>query len=132
MGGHYHVGLGRIDQYLWPYLNQDLENHVHDIAGAEELLAEFFISLNKDSDLYPGVQQGDNGQTVMLGGQTQDGRDAVNELTHMAIRVALYTNMIDPKVNLRITGNTDLSLLTLATELTREGLGSLNTRMMRS
>ena len=123
MGGHYHVGLGRIDQYLWPYLNQDLENHLLDIAGAEELLAEFFISLNKDSDLYPGVQQGDNGQTVMLGGQTQDGRGAVNELTRMAIRVALYTNMIDPKVNLRITENTDLSLLTLATELTRRGLG---------
>jgi formate C-acetyltransferase len=123
MGGHYHVGLGRIDQYLWPYLKEDLENHLLDIAGAEELLAEFFISLNKDSDLYPGVQQGDNGQTVMLGGQTQDGRDAVNELTHMAIRVALYTNMIDPKVNLRITENTELSLLTLATELTRRGLG---------
>jgi len=123
MGGHYHVGLGRIDQYLWPYLSHDLEKHYLDIAGAEELLAEFFISLNKDSDLYPGVQQGDNGQTVMLGGQTQDRRDAVNELTYMAIRVALYTNMIDPKINLRINENTDLSLLTLATELTRRGLG---------
>jgi formate C-acetyltransferase len=123
MGGHYHVGLGRIDQYLWPYLSHDLETKALDIAGAEELLAEFFISLNKDSDLYPGVQQGDNGQTVMLGGQTQDGLDGVNELTRMAIRVALYTNMIDPKVNLRITEDTDLSLLTLATELTRKGLG---------
>ena len=123
MGGHYHVGLGRIDQYLWPYLKQDLDAHLLDIAGAEELLAEFFISLNKDSDLYPGVQQGDNGQTIMLGGRARDGKDAVNELTHMAIRVALYTNMIDPKVNLRITENTDLSLLTLATELTRRGLG---------
>jgi pyruvate-formate lyase len=123
MGGHYHVGLGRIDQYLWPSLKQDLDTHRLDIAGAEELLAEFFISLNKDSDLYPGVQQGDNGQTIMLGGQTHEGSDAINELTHMAIRVALYTDMIDPKVNLRINGNTDLSLLTLATELTRRGLG---------
>jgi formate C-acetyltransferase len=123
MGGHYHVGLGRIDQYLWPYLQNDLEKNVLDIAGAEELVAEFFISLNKDSDLYPGVQQGDNGQTIMLGGQTQDGCDAINELTRMAIRVALYTNMIDPKVNLRITKNTSLSLLTMATELTRRGLG---------
>jgi len=123
MGGHYHVGLGRIDQYLWPYLKQELDADLLDIASAEELLAEFFISLNKDSDLYPGVQQGDNGQTIMLGGQTREGKDGVNELTHMAIRVALYTNMIDPKVNLRITGNTDLSLLTLATELTRRGLG---------
>ena len=49
MGGHYHVGLGRIDQYLWPYLKQDLDTHLLDIAGAEELLAEFFISLNKVS-----------------------------------------------------------------------------------
>jgi len=41
----------------------------------------------------------------------------------MAIRVALYTNMIDPKVNLRITENTELSLLTLATNLLEEDLG---------
>ena len=41
----------------------------------------------------------------------------------MAIRVALYTNMIDPKINLRINGDTDLALLMLATELTRKGLG---------
>ena len=49
-----------------------------DIAAAEELLAEFFIALNRDSDLYPGIQQGDNGQTITLGGLTRDGRAAVN------------------------------------------------------
>jgi formate C-acetyltransferase len=123
MGGHYHVGLDRFDQYMWPYLNADLDSGRLTIPAAEELLAEFFISLNKDSDLYPGVQQGDNGQSLMLGGTTRDGRDAVNELTWMAIRVAHYTNLIDPKINLRITPKTDLSLLTMATELTRKGLG---------
>ncbi len=123
MAGHYHVGLGRIDQYLWPYLKGDLEAGRLTVPSAEELLAEFFISLNKDSDLYPGVQQGDNGQTIMLGGIARDGSVGVNELTRMAIRAALYTNMIDPKVNLRISAQTDLSLLTLATELTRRGLG---------
>jgi len=123
MGGHYHVGLGRFDQYMWPYLKQDLDSGRLTLAAAEELLAEFFISLNKDSDLYPGVQQGDNGQSLMLGGASRDGADAVNELTWMAIRVAHYTNMIDPKINLRITPHTDLALLTLATELTRKGLG---------
>lgn len=123
MGGHYHVGLGRFDQYMWPYLKGDLESGRLTLAAAEELLAEFFISLNKDSDLYPGVQQGDNGQSLMLGGTTRDGADAVNELTWMAIKVAHYTNMIDPKINLRITPQTDFSLLTLATELTRKGLG---------
>jgi formate C-acetyltransferase len=74
--GHYHVGLGRFDQYMWPYLEGDLESGRITLAGAEELLAEFFISLNKDSDLYPGVQQGDNGQTIMLGGVRHDGSPA--------------------------------------------------------
>lgn len=121
--GHYHVGLGRFDQYMRPYLQRDLESGRITLGAAEELLAEFFISLNKDSDLYPGVQQGDNGQTIMLGGVRPDGSSAVNELTAMAIRVALYTNMIDPKINLRICPETDLSLLRLAAELTRNGLG---------
>jgi len=121
--GHYHVGLGRFDQYMWPYLEADLDAGRLDLAQAEELLAEFFISLNKDTDLYPGVQQGDNGQSMMLGGVKRDGSDAVNELTRMALRVACEVNMIDPKINLRITPDTDLALLELAAELTRKGLG---------
>ena len=123
LSGHYHVGLGRFDQYMWPYLQDDLESGRLDMAGAEELLAEFFISLNKDSDLYPGVQQGDNGQTITLGGVKRDGSSAVNELTCMALRVSCDLEMIDPKINLRISPDTDLDLLCLATELTRKGLG---------
>jgi len=123
MSGHYHVGLGRFDQYLWPYLHAELQAGSLDIPAAEELLTEFFIALNKDSDLYPGVQQGDNGQTLMLGGVRRDGSDGVNELTTMVLRVALDTSMIDPKINLRITADTDLDLLSLATRLTRQGLG---------
>ena len=123
MSGHYHVGLGRFDQYMWPYLQADLQAGRLDIAAAEELLADFFISLNKDSDLYPGVQQGDNGQSLMLSGVTPEGEDAVNELTYMALRVARDLSMIDPKINLRISAQTDLELLSLASELTRKGLG---------
>lgn len=123
LSGHYHVGLGRFDQYLWEYFQQDMGAGRLDIAKAEELVAEFFISLNKDSDLYPGVQQGDNGQTLMLGGVKPDGSNAVNELTRLVLRVSCDVAMIDPKINLRISPDTDLELLALATELTRKGLG---------
>ncbi|HEX2949285.1 MAG TPA: pyruvate formate lyase family protein, partial [Armatimonadota bacterium] len=123
LSGHHHVGLGRFDQYMWPYLQADLEAGRLDIEEAEELLAEFFISLNKDTDLYSGVQQGDNGQSLMLGGVKRDGSDAVNELTHMVLRVSRDLSMIDPKINLRVNANTDLELLKLATELTKKGLG---------
>ena len=112
LGGNYHVGLGRFDQYMWPYLRADLAAGRLTIREAEDLLAEFFISLNKDSDLYPGVQQGDNGQTLTLGGVTAVGDSAVNELTHMVLRVAREVAMIDPKINLRISAQTDLDLLT--------------------
>jgi len=123
LSGHYHVGLGRFDQYMWPFLSSDLQAGRLTVETAEELLAEFFISLNKDSDLYPGVQQGDNGQTLTLGGVTPMGDSAVNELTRMVLRVSRDLAMIDPKINLRISAQTDLDLLSLATELTRIGLG---------
>ena len=123
LSGHYHVGLGRFDQYMWPFLASDLQAGRLTVESAEELLAEFFISLNKDSDLYPGVQQGDNGQSLTLGGVTPGGDSAVNELTRMVLRVSRDLALIDPKINLRISEHTDLDLLALATELTRIGLG---------
>ena len=123
LSDHYHCGLGRFDQYMWPYLQADLESGRLDIEAAEELLAEFFISLNRDSDLYPGVQQGDNGQSLMLGGVHRDGSDGVNALTWMVLRVACAVVLIDPKINLRVDRHTDLGLLALAAKLTRLGLG---------
>ncbi len=123
LSGHYHVGLGRFDQYMWPFLNSDLQAGRLTVESAEELLAEFFVSLNKDSDLYPGVQQGDNGQSLTLGGVTPGGDSGVNELTRMVLRVSRDLALIDPKINLRISEHTDLDLLALATELTRIGLG---------
>lgn len=123
LSGHYHCGLGRFDQYMWPYLRTDLEAGRLTEAQAEQLLAEFFIALNKDSDLYPGIQQGDNGQSLMLGGVTRDNRPAVNPLTRMVLRVARAVAMIDPKINLRIDRNTDLGLLESAARLTEIGLG---------
>lgn len=123
MGGHYHVGLGRFDQYMWPYLEADMASGRLTEPEAENLLAEFFISLNKDTDLYYGVQRGDNGQSIMLGGVKRDGSSAINPLTKMVLRVTRDMGMIDPKINLRITPNTDMDILCLAAELTRRGLG---------
>lgn len=123
LNGHYHVGLGRFDQYMMPFLRYDLAEGIITQTEAENLLSEFFISLNKDTDLYPGIQQGDNGQSLMLGGCTRDGRCAVNQLTYMVLRAASEVNMIDPKINLRVDRETDTELLKLAAQLTKQGLG---------
>ena len=41
---------------MYPYLKRDLENGILSKEEAFELLEEFFISFNRDSDLYTGMQ----------------------------------------------------------------------------
>ena len=124
LAGMAHCGLGRMDQYLWPFYKNDVSSEKLTRSEAAELLAEFFISLNRDSDLYPGIQQGDNGQSVMLGGcDPATGKSAVNDLTYLILEVSRDVRLIDPKINLRIDRNTPIGLLELGSELTACGLG---------
>ncbi|MGN0852679.1 MAG: pyruvate formate lyase family protein [Kiritimatiellia bacterium] len=121
--GEYHCGLGRIDQYLYPYLEADLDAGRLTEDGALEELEEFFIACNRDSDLYIGVQQGDNGQSVMLGGCTREGRPAFNLLSRLALKACGELKLVDPKINLRVDRNTPADVYELGTELTKAGLG---------
>ncbi|MDO5553575.1 MAG: pyruvate formate lyase family protein [Planctomycetia bacterium] len=121
--GDYHNGLGRVDQYLYPWLASDLAAGRITEEEALELLQEFFLACNRDSDLYVGVQQGDNGQSLMLGGCDASGKDATNLLTLLALEAAKRNRLIDPKINLRVSSQTDPKLYEKATELTRLGLG---------
>ena len=121
--GEYHCGLGRIDQYLLPYLEGDLAAGRLTEETALEELEEFFIACNRDSDLYIGVQQGDNGQSVMLGGCTRDGKPAFNRLSRLAMKACGELKLVDPKINLRVDKNTPKEIYELGTELTKAGLG---------
>ena len=121
--GNYHNTIGRFDQYMFKYLKNDLDSGVLDDDTAFELLEEFFISFNKDSDLYPGIQQGDNGQSMVLGGVDEDGNDAFNLLSEMCLKASLELKLIDPKINLRVTKHTPIEVYDLGSELTKQGLG---------
>jgi len=117
-----HVTLGRFDQYMYPYYLADKA------AGKteQELLEElelYFISLNMDSDLYPGIQQGDNGQSMVLGGYDLAGNFQFNALSQLCLEASLELSLIDPKINLRVNKNTPDSIYALGTKLTKQGLG---------
>lgn len=121
--GEYHCGLGRIDQYLFPYYEADIRaGRLTDETALEEI-EEFFIACNRDSDLYIGVQQGDNGQSVMLGGKTRDGTSAFNALSRLFLRACGELKLVDPKINLRVDKTTPLEIFEEGTRLTKEGLG---------
>ena len=121
--GEYHCGLGRIDQYLLPYYEHDVRCGLILESEALELLEEFFIACNRDSDLYLGVQQGDNGQSVMLGGCDREGKNVFNALSRLCLKACGELKLVDPKINLRVDRNTPLDIYELGTELTAKGLG---------
>lgn len=120
---NYHNMFGRFDQYMYPYYKADMEAGRIDRGEALELLEEFFICCNKDSDLYPGMQQGDNGQSMVLGGMNPDGSESFNELSELCLQASLELKLIDPKINLRVNKKTPLSVYEMGTKLTRQGLG---------
>lgn len=121
--GHYHCCIGRFDQFMLPYLEHDLQAGLLTRSEALELLEELWLKLNWDTDLFHGLQQGDNGQSMMLGGVNRKGEPAENELTELCLEATSEIRMIDPKINLRVSKHTPDHLLIKAAELTQLGLG---------
>ncbi len=69
--------LGRIDQFLWPYLEDDLAAGRLTWDAAAELLAALWIKLYQPYDV----------QQMTIGGVRVDGSDAVNPLSYLALAV---------------------------------------------
>jgi formate C-acetyltransferase len=107
---------------MLPYFEADIARGVS-VDSLFETLEEFFIALNFDSDVYTGVQQGDNGQSMVLGGRDAEGNDRYNLLSELCLRASEELNIIDPKINLRVDKNTPIERLEFATKLTKRGLG---------
>ena len=121
--GNYHNTIGRFDRYIYPYLKADIEKGIQTEETALELLEDFFLSFNKDSDIYVGVQQGDNGQSMMLGGIDENGNDVFNLLSELCLKASYNNKLIDPKINLRVSKSVPKERYTEATKLTKAGLG---------
>ncbi|MBR6743246.1 MAG: pyruvate formate-lyase [Clostridia bacterium] len=121
--GNYHNTVGRFDKYMWKYLDADIKAGLYTRETALDLLEDFFLSFNKDSDIYVGVQQGDNGQSMMLGGLDETGNEVFNLLTELCLEASCNNKLIDPKINLRVNKNTPKERYTKASHLTKAGLG---------
>ena len=123
LNGNKHNTLGRFDLYLYPYFSRDIACGTLTAEEALALTQEFFIDLNFDADLYPGVQQGDNGQSLVLGGVDEEGKPVWNELSRLCLDASLALRLIDPKINLRVNKDTPDEVYYHGTLLTKQGLG---------
>ena len=117
-----HLTLGRFDQYMYPYYQMEIDRGVSR-DEIFEMLELWFLSINIDPDIYFGVQQGDNGQSMVLGGFDKDGIYQFNELSEMCLKASEELCLIDPKINIRVGKNTPDRIYALGTKLTKKGLG---------
>jgi len=119
---HYLVGLGRVDQILYPYLKTDLEKGVLIKKEAFNLLKEFLMKLHQGYKYKSNVLLGDTGQAIILGGKNMDGSDASNELTFMIMDALKELRVPDPKIILRVHSKTSDELWNKAFECLLSGL----------
>lgn len=95
------LGLGRLDQFLFPYYRGDIEAGLLTREEALELL-ELFLLAFRHVDYYTGHQPYTPGSHGSLGGVTPLGLDAHNDLTELIMEASLRIAMPAPYLSLRL------------------------------
>ncbi len=86
------ISNGRMDQYFYPYYKADVEAGKLDDARATELLECMWVGMAEFIDMYISPTGGAfnegyaHWEAVTVGGQTPEGADATNELTHLILK----------------------------------------------
>ncbi|RYY42634.1 MAG: formate C-acetyltransferase, partial [Sphingomonadales bacterium] len=122
------LSFGRLDQLLGDFYDRDLADGRIDEAAALELLQWLRI---KDSHIvitsgqthrkkYGGLAKWHN---CAIGGQTPDGRDATNAVTHLLLKAARTCPTPHPTLTMRVHDGTPADLLDEALELIGTGIG---------
>ena len=122
------LSYGRMDQYLDPYYEKDLKEGRITEEAACELLTNLWLktyTINKirswshtrfsaGSPLY---------QNVTVGGQTPDGKDAVNPMSFLILRSVAQTRLTQPNLTVRYHKNLPDDFMREAIEVMRLGFG---------
>ena len=107
--------FGRLDQYMYPFYKKSVMDEkalTHD--EALELLECFITKL--DGAMEPT-------QSLTIGGQTRDGKDACNEVTMLCLESDEQLSVIQPETAMRIWAGTPYKYLRKAAEVIRLGRG---------
>ena len=116
------LGLGRLDQFLYPYYAKDIEEGRLTKEKALELM-ELFLLCFRHVDYYTGHQPFTPGSQASLGGVTPAGADASNELTSLIMEASLRIAMPAPYISLRLHKDAPEHYWQVATNYVVGGLG---------
>ena len=100
------VSLGRLDQYLHPFYQEDVTAGRITADFATELLENTWIKLLSINKIRPWSHTrfsagGPLYQNVTIGGQTPDGKDAVNELSFLILESVGRMKLTQPNLSVR-------------------------------
>ena len=109
-------GPGRLDLFLWPYLQRDLAAGRVTLDQARELIDELFIRFEERLPQADGWVE-----AIMVGGRAPDGSLAVNPLSEIIVRSTIALRQTHPAVYVRLTADTPPPFLALAVEYLLEG-----------
>ena len=109
---HMGLSLGRLDHWLQPYFESDIEKISSDkqkeeyIKKAIELMGCFFLRVSDQAPLVPDVGNylfGGSSQDFALtvGGVDEDGNSAVCDMTFIILKVTEMLTLRDPNLNAR-------------------------------
>ncbi|MDW7680600.1 MAG: glycyl radical protein, partial [bacterium] len=120
---------GRLDQHLFPFYQQDIESGSLTRDSAKELLQAFWIKFNnqpappkvgvtaKESNTYTDFC------LINIGGLTDDGSDAVNELSYLILDVIEQMRLLQPSSMIQVSKKTPDQLIHRALKIIKTGFG---------
>ncbi len=107
---------GRLDYYLWPYLERDLQTGACSLEEARALVDELFLRMDERIHPRDGFVE-----TISLGGCHVNGTSAVNPLTYIMIESIMDLNITHPHVYIRVPENPPQKLIDTCVNYLRNG-----------
>lgn len=122
-----YLALGRMDQYMYKYYEQDKANG-YTREYFMELLELFYLKLNNDFTFWDVESaQHMNGtatfQNILVGGVDEYGRNAENELSYLFIDSIIDAHILQPALCVRVNNVTSDKFLLKAMDLVAAGMG---------
>jgi formate C-acetyltransferase len=122
------VSLGRMDQYLYKFYKNDLVSGKIDDEFALELLENTWIKLLSVNKIrsWSHTRYSAGGplyQNVTVGGQTPDGKDAVNELSFLILDSVGRMKLTQPNLSVRFHRKISNEFLTECVNVIGKGFG---------
>jgi len=122
------VSFGRMDQYLWKFYKNDLDAGRITEDFALELLENTWIKLLSVNKIRSWSHTrfsagGPLYQNVTIGGQTIDGKDAVNDLSYLILDSVGRMKLTQPNLSVRFHKNIDPHFLDECVNVIGKGFG---------